>query len=858
MPSSSQQNNCHSMPDTFDVESILQGLSLAEKVSLLSGADNWHLHGIERLGIPPIRASDGPNGIRGTKMINGEPASCIPCGTGLASTWDVDLIRRGGQLLAEEATSKGISVILGPTINTPRSPLAGRGFESFSEDPVLAGLISEAFVSGVQSKGVAATLKHFVCNDQEHERMSQDSRLTERALREIYAMPFQITLRSAKPWALMTGYNRVNGVHASENFHLLQDILRGEWEYDGLVMSDWSVFHFLKYENPFDFSRRGTYSTTEAIKAGLDLEMPGPSYLRGNLVNIALTCGKLTVDEIDICVRRVLEFIQKLTSKLPKSPTETSIESTEKNKYLREAASAAIVLLKNNNKVLPFQKDKSIAIIGPNAKIATISGGGSANVVPSYTVNPFEGISSKSTSQVEYSLGCTGYNKNPLITDIMTDLKFLVYAEGPSNTIRELLDNFPVSSSDLYLFDYVPPLPSSHRGAWYASIIGSFKPPATGTYSFSLSVAGTAKLFIDDKLLVDASKDQISGGGFFGYGTTETYGTMLLEKDVVYAVRVEFGSIATSQLPGPGSNSTVGGGIRIGCAYVVDLEEEISRAVDIARQVDQVAIVVGLNADWESEGYDRESLQLPGATDRLIHEVASVNPNTAVIIQSGTPVTMDWEHSVPAIIQAWYGGNELGNAIADVLYGDVNPSGKLPLTFPLRLEDNPAFLNYGSERGRTLYGEDVYVGYRYYEKTRTRVLFPFGHGLSYTEYIIDNARVEVSEMEDSIVLTVDVHNVGARSGAQVVQVYFSQRNPSIARPGKELKGFSKVVLESGKKKSVDVRMSLKYATSFWDERKNSWVMEKDTFDVLVGSSSADDEMLSLSFDLLQARSWNGL
>ncbi|KAJ5633132.1 hypothetical protein N7490_009471 [Penicillium lividum] len=830
------------MLHTFDVESILQGLSLAEKVSLLSGADNWHLHGIERLGIPPIRASDGPNGIRGTKMINGEPASCIPCGTGLASTWDVDLIRRGGQLLAEEATSKGISVILGPTINTPRSPLAGRGFESFSEDPVLAGLISEAFVTGVQSMGVAATLKHFVCNDQEHERMSQDSRLTERALREIYAMPFQITLRSAKPWALMTGYNRVNGIHASENSHLLQDILRGEWGYDGLVMSDW----------------RGTYSTAEAIKAGLDLEMPGPSYLRGNLVNIALTCGKLTVDDIDICVRRVLEFIKKLTPKLPKSPTEASIESTEKHKYLQEAASAAIVLLKNNNQVLPFHKDKSIAIIGPNAKIATISGGGSANVMPSYTVNPFEGIASKSTSQVEYSLGCTGYNKNPLITDIVKDMEFLVYAEGPSNTTRQRLDDFPVSSSDLYLFDYVPPLPSSHKGAWYASIIGSLKPSVTGTYSFSLSVAGIAKLFIDDKLLVDASKDQISGGGFFGYGTTETYGAMRLEEGVVYAVRVEFGSIATSQLPGPGANSTVGGGIRIGCAYVVDLEEEISRAVDLAKQVDQVAIVVGLNADWESEGYDRETLQLPGATDRLISEVTSVNPNTAVIIQSGTPVTMDWEHSVPAIIHAWYGGNELGNAIADVLYGDVNPSGKLPLTFPLRLEDNPAFLNYGSERGRTLYGEDIYVGYRYYEKTRTRVLFPFGHGLSYTEFIIDNARVEVSEMEDSIVLTVDVQNVGARSGAQVVQVYLSQRNPSIARPGKELKGFSKVVLESGEKKSVDVRMSLKYATSFWDERKNSWVMEKDTFDVLVGSSSADDEMLSLSFDLLQARSWNGL
>jgi beta-glucosidase len=253
MPGYSQQKDSHStMMDTFEVEDVLKKLSLAEKISLLSGADNWHLHGIERLGIPPIRTSDGPNGIRGTKMINGDPATCLPCGTALAATWDVDLIRRGGQLLAEEAISKGVSVILGPTVNTPRSPLAGRGFESFSEDPVLAGLISEAFVSGVQSKDVAATLKHFLCNDQEHERMSQDSRLSERALREIYALPFQITLRSTMPWALMTGYNRVNGLHASENPHLLQDILRSEWGYDGLVMSDWSVSHCLsRCQHPF-------------------------------------------------------------------------------------------------------------------------------------------------------------------------------------------------------------------------------------------------------------------------------------------------------------------------------------------------------------------------------------------------------------------------------------------------------------------------------------------------------------------------------------------------------------------------------------------------------------------------------
>ncbi|KAF3388795.1 putative beta-glucosidase I [Penicillium rolfsii] len=839
-----QQGDPHSDTNiNVRVDAVLQELTLAEKISLLAGADNWHLQGIERLGIPQIRTSDGPNGIRGTKMINGDPASCLPCGTALAATWDVDLIRRGGQLLAEEASNKGVSVILGPTVNTPRSPLAGRGFESFGEDPVLAGVISSEFVSTVQSKGVGATLKHFVCNDQEHERMSQDSRLSERALREIYAMPFQITLRSVMPWALMTGYNKVNGTHASENSHILQDILRGEWGYEGLVMSDW----------------RGTYSTAEAIKAGLDLEMPGPSYLRGNLVNIALTCGKLTENDIDRCVKRILHSIYKVLPQMPMSKMgEEEFDPNAKRKYLREAASSACVLLKNDNHVLPFHRERSIAIIGPNAKIAAISGGGSANVVPSYTVNPFEGISSHAECLVEYSLGCTGYNKNPLLTNLVNDLKFSVYAEELTNKSQEVLDVFPVSNSDLYLFDYAPPLPTSHQGAWYAEIIGSLEPPVTGDYSFSLSVAGTAKLFINNKLLVDAATQQKHGGGFFGYGTTEVYGIHRLTKGEIYTLRVEFGSIATSQLPGPGKDSTVGGGIRIGCAYLADPEEELAKAISIAKQVNQVAIVVGLNADWESEGFDRETLKMPGNTDRLIREITSVNKNTAVIIQSGTPITMEWVDSAPAILHAWYGGNELGNAIADVLYGEVNPSGKLPLTFPIRLEDNPAFLNYGSERGRTIYGEDIYVGYRYYEKTWTRVLFPFGHGLSYTDFNMDKMRVDVSESEDLITVSVDVQNVGNRDGAQVVQVYLSQRKPSVARPIKELKGFTKVFLASKEKKTVQVNMSLKYATSFWDESEKSWLMEQDTFDVLVGSSSADERMLSTPFDLSMSQLWKGL
>ncbi|KAJ9131240.1 Beta-glucosidase [Pleurostoma richardsiae] len=827
----------------LDVEAVLKGLSLQEKIALMSGVDNWHLKEIPRFGIPAIRVSDGPNGIRGTKMFNGSPAACLPCGTALAATWDPDLIRRGGELQADEAIAKGVSVILGPTVNTQRSPLGGRGFESFSEDPVLAGSIAAATIAGIQSKGVSATIKHFVCNDQEHERMRQDSRVSQRALREIYALPFQIALRQAKPWAFMSSYNRVNGIHVSEDPYLLRDVLRGEWGFDGLVMSDWN----------------GTYSTAEAIKAGLDLEMPGPTFMRGRFVNHAILCGKLHEDDIDACARRILQFIDRVMPLgIPSNAPEQTVDTKETAAQLRELGSSSIVLLKNQDKVLPFAKEKSIAVIGPNAKVATYSGGGSAGLPPYYAVTPFDGISASSTGRVGYAVGCAADSKPALITNMMPHLNMSAYDAPPNDPSRQKIDDITITEANLYFFDYCPPLPSSHRGAWYVDFSGTLCPEFTGDYLFSLSVAGTARLFVDGKLVVDASTHQTPGGTFFGFGTGEIYGRIKLEKGHSYKVTVEFGSLATSPMQSHGADSKTGGGIRIGCAYQLNAEEEIQRAVTLAKQVDQVAIIAGLNADWESEGYDRDELGLPGHTDRLIREVLAANPNTAIVIQSGTPVAMPWVESAPAIMQAWYGGNETGNAIADVLFGDVNPAAKLPLTFPVRLEDTPTYLNFGSERGRTLYGEDIFVGYRFYEKSNKGILFSFGHGLSYTDFEIDELRVEALEGNDTINVSVSVQNTGSRAGGYVAQVYVSQRQPSIIRPVKELKGFAKVFLDQGEKKTLKIPMSLKYATSYWDEQKRSWAMEKDTFDVFVGSSSADDKMLSSSFEVSQARWWNGL
>ncbi|KAK9802323.1 putative beta-glucosidase [Seiridium cardinale] len=826
----------------LDVDAVLGKLTLQEKISFLSGTDSWHLFNVERLNIPVIRTSDGPNGVRGTKMFNGTPAACLPCGTALAATWDVDLVRRGAELQAAEAIAKGASVILGPTVNMQRSPLGGRGFESFSEDPVLAGFMAAATVAGIQSKGVSATIKHFVCNDQEHERMSQDSRISERALREIYTLPFQIAQRDSKPWAYMSSYNRVNGTHASENVHLLKEILRDEWGFDGMIMSDWT----------------GTYSTTEAIKAGLDLEMPGPPFVRGKQVNHAILCGKLSEEDIDICARRVLQFINKLLPlDIPSNAPEKTIDNEETSARLRKLASSSIVLLKNDNRVLPFKKNKSIAVIGPNAKIAAYSGGGSASLLPYYAVTPFDAIKSLSSSSVEYTVGYGSYNKLPLLSNMIPEMMMEVYTGPSSDQLRQKIDEIKIVDTNIFLYDYYPQLPTSHKGAWYATIKGQLHSAATGDYEFSISVAGTAKLYVNGKLLVDVATKQTASGSFFGFGTTEVTGTMRLEKDTTYTVEVAFGSLATSLLPGPGAESDQGGGVRIGCSKVMDAEEEVRRAVAIAKAADQVVIISGLNSDWESEGYDRQTLGLPEGADNLIRQVVEANSNTAVIIQSGTPVAMPWANSTSAILQAWYGGNETGNGIADVLFGDVNPSARLPLSFPQRLEDTPTFLNYGSERGRTIYGEDVYIGYRWYEKTKKDVLFPFGHGLSYSDFQLSDISVTASEAFNSLVVSVAVHNVGAQSGSEVVQVYVSQRNPSIARPLKELKGFAKTGLAVGETKRVEVPISLKYATSFWDENKNAWAMERDTFDVLVGKSSADPAMLSSSFTTSKTQYWNG-
>ncbi len=559
----------------------------------------------------------------------------------------------------------------------------------------------------------------------------------------------------------------------------------------------------------------------------------------------ALGCRKLLPKDVDACVREILKLIKKVQPLgIPEDAEEKAADTPETAALLRTIGSNGLVLLKNSINVLPFKNDKTTAIIGPNAAIAAYCGGGSAALAPYYATTPLDGLKAQ-CSNSKYTLGAPGWKKLPWMSNrTKTDdgrkgLTMKVFLDPPSKSERQQIDEVYVNKSDVLLVDYKHPrLPEDNL--YYITLSGMFTPEETCEYEFGLSVAGTGKIYVDDQMIVDNETKQTPGDSFFGAGTIDETGRMHLEEGTTYAIRIDFGTLPTMTFRAPGTTSFGAGGLRVGLERVIDYKVELDRAVKLAKESDQVVLCMGLNSDWESEGYDRETMDLPPGSDDLIKAVCVANPNTAIVIQSGTPVTMTpWLSSANAIVQAWYGGNETGNAIADVVFGKTNPNGKLPLSFPVRNEDNPAFLNYRSERGRTLYGEDVYVGYRFYEKAKKDVAFAFGHGLSYTTFEVSN--LSVSDSDSEITVSAKVSNTGSTDGAEVVQVYISQVSPSINRPPKELKGFRKVQLEAGEEKKVQLKINKKYATSFYDEERSSWVMEEGKYVVLVGNSSQSVE-----------------
>lgn len=589
--------------------------------------------------------------------------------------------------------------------------------------------------------------------------------------------------------------------------------------------------------------------------------MPGPTSFRGFLVERDVNAKLIAQHTIDERVRTVLKLVNRAEKAcIPHDASEKALDTPETAALLRKIAADSIVLLKNDKSVLPLSKDKMTAVIGPNAKISTYCGGGSASLLPYYAVTPYEGISAKVTSgKVTYVEGASGYKMLPVIgpnTFMPSGKKgvvFRTFVDGPEVLTRRHVDELELRMAEMFFVDYAHPAIKG-KPVYYGEVLASFIPEESGEYKFGVTVYGTAKLFVDDQLIVDNESVQRPGESFFTRGTLEEVGTVLLEAGKSYDIKVTFGSAKTSKLKS-NSVSFAGGGLRVGLARVIDESAEIESAVAVAKSVDQVVLCVGLSADWESEGYDRRHLDLPGKTNELVSRVLEGNPNTVVVVQSGMPVEMPWITECNAVMEAWYGGNETGNAIADVLFGDVNPSGKLPVTFPKKVQDNPTFLNFRSERGRTLYGEDVYIGYRFYESLEKEVLFPFGHGLSYSTFTLSD--LSVIATDNSITVTTGVHNTSGPDGAEVVQVYIKQHDPSVNRPPKELKGFRKVFVPAGETKSVEVEIDLKYATSFYDETRKAWISEQALYSVLVGTTS-QQTLLEQSFTTAKTFWWTGL
>ncbi|KAF8552820.1 glycoside hydrolase family 3 protein [Imleria badia] len=850
-----------------NVDEIVEQLTTDEAILLTAGVGFWHTHAVPRLGIPAIKVSDGPNGIRGNHFFMSTPAKCLPSATALGATWDTELIEQAGfKLLAGEAKLRAAPVILAPTCNIQRNPLGGRSFESFSEDPILSGLIAAAYVKGVQKDGIGTTIKHFVhvlhCNDKEHDRMGSDSILSDRALREIYLMPFMLAQKHAKPWCFMTAYNRVNGTHASENRHLLQDILRNEWKFDGLIMSDWF----------------GIYSIDLSINAGLDLEMPGTNKWRTlDLVNRSIGSRKLTTRTIKERAKKVVELVKRVAQESPEildgDDIERTMESGEDKALMRKLAAESIVLLKNDNNLLPLQpqKLKRIAIVGGNAQAVVLSGGGSAALKPSYFISPYQGIVNALPSHVEvtFSEGASTYMEMPTLDFELTTPSGergwvgTWYAHECDESMTALKTPYQTRVVDETRIFISTSAPKGITRRWTMKLEGQLKPRTRNcTFEFGLTVSGRAKLFVDGKLVIDNWTRQRRGESFFSSGSQEEKGRIDLKAGVKYNILVEFCNV---RAPADGDEDEMvqdsNPGVRLGGAEVQDPDVKMAEAVKLASGADAVIAVVGLNADWETEGYDRKTLSLPGRTDELITKVLAANPKTIVVTQSGSSITLPWADSVPAIVHSWYLGNATGDAIADVLFGKKNPSGKLSLTFPKRLEDIAAHGHFHSENGALRYGEDLFVGYKHFQHRRIAPQFAFGHGLSYTTFALSDLALStpvVTDGEFSLTATVSVTNTGSVAGSEVVQLYVSMPKTSeLTHPPRLLRAFGKVRdLAPGASERIALALD-KIAVSYWDDLIERWVIERGEYGVSVGPSS-DVLPLTASFVVNKTVEWSGL
>jgi len=803
------------------VDALVASLTLDEQAALTAGADMWSTVAIDRVGLPAVRVTDGPNGSRGS-MFSGPTSACFPCGPALASTWDVDLITTVAVAMGEEARAKGARVLLAPTVNLHRHPLSGRNFECHSEDPYLASRMAVAYITGVQSTGVAATVKHFAANDAEWHRMIASSEVDERALRELYLRPFEAAVREAGAWAIMTAYNKLGGTYCSEHGWLIETLLREEWGFDGLVMSDWY----------------GTHSTVEAAEAGLDLEMPGPTAHRGAALVAAVNEGRLEAKTVAARARRVVQLAERVGTLDEGGPEpDQSIDRPEHRALIRRASADGIVLLQNDGGLLPLDLTTvgRLAVIGPNAYSTQVQGGGSATVSPHYVVSVLDAIRARcgSDTVVTYEPGCSlDRGMPPLDLRRLADGLSVSYINGDDPRGPVVHTETAHRATLRWLGD---PAPGVTAGHFAVRAVASYIASATGVHSWSLQSAGRSRLLIDGELVVDNWEPKPGGDQFFGAGSIEAKADLALVEGQAYDLVVE--AVAPE---GPIA------GIHIGCQPPIP-QDPLGRAVALAADSDAVILVVGTTPQWESEGFDRRSLDLPGDQPELIARVAAVNCRCAVILNTGAPIAAPWADKVAAVAQVWFGGQEVGNAAVDVITGAVNPAGRLPTSYPVRLSDAAAFLDVPGEDERIRYSEGVFMGYRWHDKREIAPRWCFGHGLSYTTFGYADLTTTVTRSgpAPSVSIALTVTNTGDHAGQEVVQVYVggAPTPHGISRPVRELRAFTKVSLDPGATVPVGLTLSADAFTR-WDPTTHGWVIDPGEYEITVGASSRDLRLTS--------------
>lgn len=753
-------------------------------------------------------------------------SACFPAACSLAATFDTDLARRVGEALAEEAHDKGANCILGPTVCLHRHPLGGRNFESFSEDPLLTGRMASQIIQGLQRNGVAATIKHFVANEQETARTTVNEIISERALREIYLRPFEIAVKEANPWAVMTAYNLVNGTHCDAHPWLLQEILRGSWGWDGMVMSDWG----------------GTNSVAEALKTGLDLEMPGPPRKRKtSSVLEALDRGEISESDIDSRVTAVLKLATKLEALKPAasaSPHKDGGNRPEHQALIREAGARGMVLLKNEDKILPLSpgkvKGKRIALIG-FAREALAHGGGSASVRSYYRVTPEEGLRAALGKDVEFTYA-KGAHRERLLPPLTS--------ESEAGTITDL-DGQPGFTCHLYEHGQETPVivkrgypssaynPLGSRESYDKTIeiIGDFTPTETGAHYIASSGFGPTRVFVDDQLIYEQKNN-----------TTDPMGSLFNaapEPEIQHHFtagqtnRIRFRTESPVNIGLEVLEGRSGGrlGFWLQSTHDADLHGE---AAQIAKDADYAIVFTGHDPQWETEGQDQASFHLPRDQDGLVAAVAASNPNTIVVNSTGVAVAMPWLKDIKAMVQAWFPGQECGNSISDLLTGRMTPEGRLPSSFPRFIEDAPAFRNFpGQEVNGQLqveYAEGVFIGYRHYDRVpRDKLNFPFGFGLSYTKF--EGGGISVHQQTaSSVVVKTAITNAGDLAGGIVLQLFIGKREIPVDHPIKTLVAFKRIYLEAGGRAEVDMEVQLR-DMAYFDETQHQWVVEAGEYEL---------------------------